>query len=192
MDEKIPLEPQAILFPMPALLVGAMVEERPNFLTAAWAGIAASRPPMLSVALQHHRRTLRGILEQGVFSVNVPSATQARAVDYCGMITGNRADKVQDCGFEIFTGREAQAPLVRGCPLNLVCRPEHQLELGSHVLVVARIEEVWISESCLRDGKPDVRQIDPIIFCAGRDPMYCRLGETLGPAFSMGAALKPV
>jgi hypothetical protein len=50
--EKLKLGPQTLLYPMPAVLVGAMVGDKPNFMTAAWCGIAASKPPAISVALQ--------------------------------------------------------------------------------------------------------------------------------------------
>ena len=50
--EKLKLGPQTLLYPMPAVLVGAMVGEKPNFMTAAWCGITASKPPAISVALQ--------------------------------------------------------------------------------------------------------------------------------------------
>jgi len=50
--EKLKLGPETLLYPMPAVLVGAMVGEKPNFMTAAWCGIAASKPPAISVALQ--------------------------------------------------------------------------------------------------------------------------------------------
>ena len=50
---KLKLGPQTLLYPMPAVLVGAMVGKKPNFMTAAWCGIAASKPPAISVALQN-------------------------------------------------------------------------------------------------------------------------------------------
>ena len=56
--EKLKLGPQTLLYPMPAVLVGAMVGEKPNFMTAAWCGIAASNPPAISVALQKIRIVL--------------------------------------------------------------------------------------------------------------------------------------
>jgi flavin reductase (DIM6/NTAB) family NADH-FMN oxidoreductase RutF len=52
--EKKKLGPQTLLFPMPAVLVGANVDERPNFMTAAWCGIAASKPPAISVGLDKY------------------------------------------------------------------------------------------------------------------------------------------
>ena len=53
--KKAQLGPRTLLYPMPAFLIGANVGGKPNFMTAAWSGIACSTPPMLTVALQHHR-----------------------------------------------------------------------------------------------------------------------------------------
>lgn len=60
MDKK-KLGPETLLYPMPAVLVGAMVDAKPNFMTAAWCGIAASTPPAISVAIRPARYTLEGI-----------------------------------------------------------------------------------------------------------------------------------
>ena len=83
--EKTKLGPQTLLFPMPAVLVGAQVNETANFMTAAWCGIAASTPPALTVALRPARFTLAGVQATGTFSINVPSADMAKVVDYCGI-----------------------------------------------------------------------------------------------------------
>lgn len=188
--DKLSLDPQTLTYPMPALIIGALVEGRPNFMTAAWSGIAASNPPVISVAMQHHRHTLRGVREHGCFSVNVPSAAQAVEADYCGMVTGKRVDKAERCGFELFYGPLAGAPLIADCPVNLACRVVQEVELGSHVLLLGEIVGVWLSAACATDGQPDYRKIDPLVFVKGPGVAYCRLGEELGPAFSMGAALK--
>ena len=49
---KTKIGPTALIYPMPALLVGAEVDDKPNFLTIAWAGIANGEPPMISVAVR--------------------------------------------------------------------------------------------------------------------------------------------
>ncbi|MBU0989910.1 MAG: flavin reductase family protein, partial [Proteobacteria bacterium] len=128
--EKIKLGPQTLLYPMPAVLVGANVDQKANFMTAAWCGIAASSPPAISVALQKVRHTLRGINEQGTFSINVPSTGLARKVDYCGIYSGKETDK--SGVFEVDDGVLKSTPLVHDCSVNLECRVVHSLELGSH------------------------------------------------------------
>jgi flavin reductase (DIM6/NTAB) family NADH-FMN oxidoreductase RutF len=159
---------------MPALLVGASVDGRPNFMTVAWAGIANSDPPMISVAIRHQRYTLPGIQQNRVFSVNVPSADMAVEVDYCGITSGARVDKVKDCQFEVFYGKLDTAPLIEQCPVNLECRVEHILDLGSHALVVGRIEVTHVSESCLTSGDP-IHKNHPLIL--GGAGNYYALGE---------------
>ncbi len=37
--------PQTLIYPMPALLVGANVSDKPNFMAVAWGGIANGEPP---------------------------------------------------------------------------------------------------------------------------------------------------
>ena len=175
--------PQTLLFPMPAVLVGAMVAEKPNFMTAAWCGIAASKPPAVSVGLQKVRHTLKGITEKGTFSINVPSANLARLVDYCGIYSGTRRDKSRL--FDIFYGALKTAPLIRECPVNLECRVIHRLDLKSHELVIGEILDSYVSEDCITDEKPDPEKIDPLIYTTGV-AKYQRLGEVVGNAFHMG------
>jgi flavin reductase (DIM6/NTAB) family NADH-FMN oxidoreductase RutF len=181
--EKKKLGPQTLLFPMPAVLVGATVDERPNFMTAAWCGIAASKPPAISVGLQKVRYTLKGIIEQDTFSVNVPSARLARLVDYCGIYSGARRDKSEL--FEVFYGVLKTAPLIKECPVNLECRVIHRVDLKSHELVIGEIIDTYVSEDCVTDEKPDSEKIDPLIYTPGV-MKYQRLGEVVGKAFNMG------
>ena len=185
--KKIALGPQTLVYPMPAFLIGANAGKRPNFMTAAWSGIAASTPPMLTVALQHHRYTLKAIRENGVFSVNVPNAELARETDYCGLVSGTtKVDKVKDCNFTIFYGKLKNAPLIEQCPVNLECKVVHILTLGSHTLLIAQIEEVYVSEDCMTEGQPDPAKIDPLMYITGANKAYFRIGEKIGPAFKIG------
>jgi flavin reductase (DIM6/NTAB) family NADH-FMN oxidoreductase RutF len=189
--KKIALGPQTLVYPMPAFLIGANVGGKSNFMTAAWSGIAASTPPMITVALQHHRYTLKGMKENGTFSVNVPSAELARQTDYCGLVSGAaRADKAKDCGFSIFYGKLKNAPMIEQCPVNLECKVVHILTLGSHSLVVGQIEEVYGSDNCMTDGEPDPAKIDPIMYVTGANKAYFRIGEQIGPAFKIGMEIK--
>jgi flavin reductase (DIM6/NTAB) family NADH-FMN oxidoreductase RutF len=181
--EKVKLGPQTLLYPMPAVLVGAKVHEKPNFMTAAWCGIAAYKPPALSVALRKERYTLMGVEEHGTFAINIPSANMAKNVDFCGIYSGKKIDKSQI--FETFYGVLQTAPLIQECPVNLECRVIHSLDLGSHTLLVGEIVETHISKDCLSNGKPDPEKIDPLIYTPEAQ-RYQRLGEVIGKAFHMG------
>ena len=181
--EKVKFGPEPLLYPMPAVLVGAKVDEKPNFMTAAWCGIAAFKPPALSVALQKIRHTLKGINEQGTFSINVPSSALAQRVDYCGIYSGRKRDK--SSLFQVFYGALKTAPLIGECPINIECKMLHSLDLGSHMLVVGEISETYVSKDCLTDEKPDPMKIDPLVYTTGVME-YQRLGEVIGKAFHLG------
>jgi flavin reductase (DIM6/NTAB) family NADH-FMN oxidoreductase RutF len=113
-----------------------------------------------------------------------------REVDYCGLISGTKANKTEVCQFKVFYGKLNSAPLIEQCPINLECKVVHILDLGSHSLVVGRIEETHISDSCLTDGKPDVNKIMPIIYVANPVKQYLAFGQVIGKAYSIGKELE--
>jgi len=177
--------PVPILAAYPVILMGSLVDGKPDFATLAWTGVAASVPPTISLALQHHRHSLKGVRQNMVFSVNVPSTDLVKETDYCGIVSGSATDKVADCHFEVFYGKLAAAPLVKQCPINHACEVIQILNLGSHELVVGRIVESWVSEDCLKNSRLDLSKVRPFFFAGD----YFALGESLGQAFHIGAAV---
>lgn len=177
------LGPQTLLYPMPAVLVGAVVDGKANFMTAAWCCIACMKPPAISVAVNTVRHTLKGIKENGAFSINVPSTDLVEEVDYCGIYSGGKRDK--SAVFKVFFGQVPTAPLIEECPVNLECRLIESLHIGTHDLIVGEILETHITESCLTDGKADPEKIDPLVFSPAVQK-YHRLGPAIAQAFHVG------
>ena len=182
--------PQTLLYPMPVLLVGADINDTPNFMTAAWGGIANGDPPMISIAIRKSRHTLKGITQYMVFSVNIPSVNMVKEADYCGIISGSKTNKVDTCAFDVFYGVLTYAPCISQCPVNLECKAIHILELGSHSLVIGQIMETHISDDCLTNGKPDVDKIRPLIYTPSPATCYQSFGPIIAKAFSAGKTIK--
>ncbi len=181
--DKTTIGPSTHLFPKPAVLVGAMVAGKANFMAVSWCGIASQTPPHISVAIRKIRHTLKGIAEHGVFSVNVPSLAQAAQVDYCGLYSGRERDKSEV--FAVFFGGLDQAPLAVECPVNFECRVKDSLDLGSHILVVGEIIQTHVDQDCLTEGKPDVMKIDPLGYASG-SMTYHGVGPVAAKAYSVG------
>ena len=175
--------PQTLLYPMPAVLVGTVVNEKPTFMTAAWCGIAASTPPAISVGVRSARYTYQGISENNTFSINIPSADLVEKVDYCGIYSGHKVDKSQI--FRVDYGKLMTAPLIQECPVNLECRVIHSLDLGSHTLFIGEIIETYVNEGCWDGQKADPAKIDPVIYTESVR-QYRRLGEIIGRAWEVG------
>lgn len=187
---KIAMGPSSLVYPKPAWLVGANVEGKANFLAVGAGGVANGTPPMISVAIHPARYSFRGIEENQAFSVNVPSVDQAVETDYCGVESGRRADKAAVCGFEVFYGKLGNAPMIGQFPVNLECRVVEAPKLDSHTLFIGRVEEVYVSEECLTDGKPDLTKIRPLVHVGDPDRLYVGLGGVIAKSHSVGLELR--
>ena len=113
--------PAPILAAYPVVMVGSTIGGKPDFATVAWTGVAASNPPTISIALQHHRYSLKGIRQNMTFSVNIPSVDVVKETDYCGLVSGARVDKAARCNFTVFYGEIDSAPLIQERPVNHAC-----------------------------------------------------------------------
>lgn len=175
--------PKPYFYPKPAVLVGAMVRGRPNFLVIANCGIAAWEPPTIFISSSRNHYTNLGIRKHQVFSVNIPSAKLASAVDYCGIYSGRRVDKSRV--FEVFFGELKDAPLIRECPVNYECRVTRTWRWATEEVFCGEIVAIHVDERCLTAGRPDIRKINPLIYSTS-DKKYYRLGAEIGRAYQLG------
>jgi len=179
--EKITLGPMPYMSVMPTLLVGVNVKGKPNYMTAAWATVACMAPPMVCVAINKVRHTVKGIEENKTFSLNIPSAKLAVETDHCGLVSGAHEDKSDV--FKSYYGKLKTAPLAGECPVNIECKLFKSVDCGSHLLYIGEIVEIHANKSCLTDGKLDVAKVDPIVYAQST---YWTFGEEIEKAFSAG------
>ena len=188
---KVTLPPQAFMFLRPILLAGANVGGKPNFMEVGSGMVLSSDPPMVELPIRFRQLTLSGILENRTFSVNIPSADNAKELDYCGMVSGMETDKVKDCNFSIFYGKLGTAPMIEQFPVNLECRLLHILSSNIHAIVIGQIESTHVSEEYITDGKPDAAKINPLIWFAERGE-YLVLGKPVGKSRNIGNEVKKI
>ena len=174
------------LYPMPVVIIGAVTDGKPNFMTAAWLTKIHSDPPMLALALGERQHTAKGIRQTGEFSVNYPSTDQAALVDYLGLVHGDKVDK--SAQFEIFSGSLESAPMAFECPVSLECRVTQTIDLPHDYVFLAEVVNVYASESVLTDRKVDTAKLRPFMLTMP-DNSYWGLGERVGTAWDIGKAL---
>ena len=182
---------KTILYPTPVMLVGTYdASGRPNVMTAAWGGICCSSPPCVAVSLRKATYTYGNLVQQGGFTINIPSDQYAVQADYCGMVSGKKADKFAETGLTPVRSALVNAPYIEEFPLVLECKLVHQIELGLHTLFVGEILDVKANEDVLDDkGVPDVEKLKPF-FYAPEANAYYGTGKRLGDAFSIGQAVR--
>ena len=183
------LGPATLILPTPVWVVGTYDSEgRPNVMTAAWGGIACSKPPAVSVSLREATYTFANIVDRKAFTVSVPSAHQARQVDFLGMASGRDVDKFAEAGLTATRSELVDAPYVAEFALSLECRLLHSLKIGLHTLFVGEIVDVKADEEVLVDGIPTVDLVKPFVFSVGEQAYYA-VGDLVGPAFRLGRDL---
>ena len=186
------MKPETVFFPEITFLIGSKVDNKPNFMAVALGGIVNAEPRLFSISIRPQRYTVKGIVQNGTFSVNLPSQSQLVETDYCGLYSGRREDKAQVCGFKVFYGKLKTAPLIEEFPINLECKVVHEQKLGTHIMYIGQIEETYASEDVLTNGLPDVEKIKPITHTAGIgvEMAYYEMGSKLGLSFQAGKILK--
>ena len=178
---------QHVIPPMPVALVGALVGGKPNFMAVGWLTRVNHQPPMLAVALNKQHHTPKGIIENGTFSACFPNVAMAQITDYCGVVSGRKADKSEL--FEVFYGETETAPMIAECPLNIECKLVQTVELPSNNLYIGEIVNAYSEERFMTDGKLDFQKLDPLLLTMP-DNNYWSFGENVGKAWKDGAALK--
>jgi len=182
--KKHELDARSFLYPMPATLVGANIEGKPNYLVIAFCGVMNAHPPIISVSINQSHFTNIGIIENKTFSVNIPSADMAVKTDYCGLVSGSEVDK--SGVFTSFYGKLKTAPMIEECPLNLECRLVQTIDFDVDTAYIAEIVGVYTDERYLTDGRLDVKKIDPLLFST-HERAYYRVGDYIGQAWNIGA-----
>ena len=177
---KIPVSPQTLIYPMPALLIGTNVDNKPNFMTVAWGGVANGEPPMISIAIRSQRHTHKGIRQNMAFSVNIPSTELVRETDYCGIVSGWKVDKSEV--FESFYGTLGTAPMIVECPVNLECKVVKNFDVHPCEVFVGEVVETYVGKQYLTEGDrhkyPDIGKINPIILSPDNKYLFFISGKT--------------
>ena len=176
---KITWKPGTVLAPVPAVMVTTIGNEgRPNIFTASWAGTVCSEPPMLSISVRPERHSFKLLRETGEFAVNIPDRRIVRQTDYCGVASGRDCDKFHETGLTSGRSATGKAPIIIECPINIECRVEREIELGSHSLFIAHITGVQVSEALLDEqGRLQVEKAALIGFAHGN---YFQIGKLIG------------
>jgi len=178
-----------LALPAPVWVIGTYDSAgAPNLMTAAWGGIACSKPPAISVSLREATYSYANIVDRKAFTVSIPSVAQARQVDFLGIASGRDVDKLAEAGLTATRSELVDAPYVAEFALSLECRLLHSLKIGLHTLFVGEIVDVKADEEVLVDGIPTVDLVKPFVFSVGEQAYYA-VGDRVGTAFQLGRDL---
>ena len=169
----------------PAVIAGAIVNGRANFLTLGNYGGISPRPvPIVYISVNKAHYTNAGIRENGYFSINWPSRDLVQKTDYVGLVSGKTVDKSNV--FTVFYGSADKAPMIQECPVNIVCKLLQTVDLPTQEVFIGEVVETYVNKDCCDGDKPVLKKVNPIFLGGG---CYWELGNKCGDAFKDGKAL---
>ncbi len=187
--QKIKLGAYPYIYPMPTVIVGTQVNNKPNFITISYVGVVQHEPPMVSVTIVKRHYSNAGIKENKSFSINIPNTRMMKETDYTGMNSGEKFDKASL--FNVFYGDLKTAPMISETPLNLECRVVDVLNLkNDSEIFIGEIVETYSLKKYMRKGYPYMKKLDPILFSINSNSYY-NVGRRIGWAWKSGLKVKP-
>jgi flavin reductase (DIM6/NTAB) family NADH-FMN oxidoreductase RutF len=170
----------------PIVLVGANVGGKPNFMPAGFAGGVNHDPEILYVSLNKRHHTPIGIMENGAFSVNIPSIDYVAQTDYCGLVSGRDVDKSKI--FTVFYGELGTAPMIEEFPIVCECRyTGRSVEFSTDIAYFGEVVQVFVDEDLLIPGKKAIDAIKARAILYNRlDNTYRAIGDEVGVGWASG------
>lgn len=167
------------LYPTPIVVLGAMVDGKPNWMQAAHVGIIATSRLLVSCAKAHY--TAKGTAKGAAVSVSLVDRASLAKADYVGTVSGNDTDKS-----EVYKWTPAAngAPVPEEAPLTMACIVDDIYETEGFDNLVLRIDSTLVDDSILTDGKIDYQKFKPVLF-EGPIYSYVSTGDIIGAGGSI-------
>ncbi len=193
---KIKLEPNFYPVLLPMTLIGANVNDKPNFQTTCLLGLISNDPMTVAVTIGKSHHTIKGILENNTFSINIPSEDIVIETDYCGITSGSKVDKSEV--FSVFYGELESAPMIEECKLTMECKVIEQKEIGQsgrgicffgEIIKVYADEEIMAKRTRYHGEKeddlvPSLAKLRPLI--GAESGHYHGIGKSVANTYSIG------
>lgn len=169
------------LYPTPLVVVGAMVNGKPNWLLIGHLGIMGHDHVMVSLAKPHY--TNQGIKESKKLSINIVDEAMLAKADRSGCVSGSKEDKSELFDFVL---SDEGVPMISQAPAVMECSVEDIYETKGFENFICTINHTYAEESVLtEEGKLDYRTLKPVLF---EMPTYeyLKTGDVIGKCMSFG------
>lgn len=169
------------LYPTPLVVVGTMVDGKPNWVLAGHVGIIGHDRVMVSLAKSHY--TNQGIKETKKLSINLVDEALLPKADRAGCVSGAKEDK---SGLFEYTAGDTGAPMISKAPVVMECSVDDIYETKGFESFICTIDNTFAEERVLTsEGKIDYRVLKPVLF---EMPTYeyIRTGDVIGKCMSFG------
>ena len=135
------------LYPTPLVVVGTMVNGKPNWTLVGHLGIIGHDRVMVSMSDSHYSN--QGIRAMKTLSINIVDEAMLKEADFAGCVSGAKEDKSQLFAHHIADGG---VPIVDAAPVSMACTVEDVYKTEGFESFICKIAATYAEESVLDDS----------------------------------------
>ena len=129
------------LYPTPLVVVGAMVNGKPNWTLVGHLGILGHDHVMVSMVAAHYSN--QGIRETKALSINIVDEALLPRADRSGCVSGNKEDKSELFPWSV---GENGAPILNEAPVSMACTVEDVYETPGFESFICKIAATYADD----------------------------------------------
>ena len=168
------------LYPTPLVVVGTMVNGKPNWTLVGHLGIIGHDRVMVSMSDTHYSN--KGIRDMKSLSINIVDEALLPKADYTGCVSGANQDKSELFDYHI---AEGGAPIIDEAPVSMACTVDDIYKTEGFESFICKIAATYAEESVLNEkGQLDYSVLKPVLF-EMPTYQYLKTGELLGQCMSL-------
>ena len=168
------------LYPTPLVVVGTMVNGKPNWTLVGHLGIIGHDRVMVSMSDTHYSN--KGIREMKSLSINIVDEALLPKADYTGCVSGANQDKSELFDYHI---AEGGAPIIDEAPVSMACTVDDIYKTEGFESFICKIAATYAEEKVLNEkGQLDYSVLKPVLF-EMPTYQYLKTGELLGQCMSL-------
>ncbi|NJO88368.1 MAG: flavin reductase family protein [Chloroflexia bacterium] len=144
------METRNFNLPLPAVMVSmGKTPDEYNIITISWTGTINTNPPMCYISVRPERHSFNILKKNMEFIINLTTKDLVYATDWCGVKSGREFNKFQEMKLTPGKAQIVEAPLIEESPLNIECKVNRIIPLGSHHMFIADVVAVNAEENYL-------------------------------------------
>lgn len=147
---KLNFKGSVMLNPTPVVLVTSKNKfGKINVFTVGWINTVCTKEPIVAMGVRPERLSYDYIKESGECVINLPTKDMVKVVDYCGVVSGKKEDKIKHFNLQLNEGISISTPSLEKCPVSLECIVKSITSLGTHDLFLLKVINVKVDEILL-------------------------------------------
>lgn len=179
-DTKFATMQSFVLCPFFVMTMDELKISRATIATFSYVGVLSEHPPIIGLAIRPSRYSHQLIKNVGDFSLNLPSQSLLKDLDFCGKYSGRKYDKVSIRDIKTESSIIIQSPRMVEAPISLECKVRDILHLSEN----GASHDYFIADIVFFHRAIDFTiEKSQSLVTANYD--YIRLGESVGKAFNV-------